>query len=178
MRLTTYTGTEFVPSDPIAADVHPLDIIHPLSMQCRYGGHVKRFYSVAEHCVHLSRVVSPKNALWALLHDASEAYIVDIPAPVKVLLPEYLGIEAKIMAVVCERFGLPLEMPDEVREADIRIRSDEGLFLINGEHPWIVPQDAFGVELGCWAPAHARMVFMSRLRELWDGWSDDFSLLP
>ncbi|QIG68870.1 putative metal-dependent phosphohydrolase protein [Rhizobium phage RHph_Y55] len=178
MRLTTYTGTEFVPSAPVAEDVHPLDIIHPLSLQCRYGGHVKRFYSVAEHCVHLSHLVAPKHALWALLHDASEAYIVDIPAPVKALLPEYLGIEEQIMAAVCERFGLAPEMPDEVRHADIRIRSDEGMELIHGSHPWIIPEDSFGIELDCFSPARARTVFLSRLRELWAGWSDDFLRLP
>lgn len=174
MRLTTFTGVEFIPSAPSAKDIHPLDIIQSLSNQCRYGGHVRRFYSVAEHCVHLSNLVSPKHALWALLHDACEAYLVDLPAPVKILFPEYLVVEAQVMRAVCERFGLDPEMPDEVRHADIRIRSDEGMQLINGAHDWILPTEAFGQELGCWMPSEARLKFLTRLRGLWGGWSDDY----
>ena len=51
----TFTGRQFFPLDPDPQDIDIVDIAHSLAMQCRYNGHTDRFYSVAEHCVHVSR---------------------------------------------------------------------------------------------------------------------------
>jgi len=123
--MQTYTGRKFWPLDPRADEICIEDIAHSLSMQCRYGGHCQRFYSVAEHSVIMARFVSPANALWALLHDASEAYLADVPRPLKRHLAGYKDAEAAVMAAVCDRFGLPNEMPAEVHAADNRILADE-----------------------------------------------------
>lgn len=112
----TYTGKRFYPFDPRAEDVCIEDIAHALSMQCRFGGHCARFYSVAQHSVFVSKMadtllhVNPKRfyevAMWGLFHDAAEAYFVDVPRPIKQSIPEYAAIEERIMAVIIQAFGL------------------------------------------------------------------------
>lgn len=151
--------------DPRADEVFIEDIAHSLSLQCRYAGHVLRFYSVAEHSVLIARCLrdqyGEQTALYGLLHDASEAYLVDVPRPVKPYLTGYKAAEAKVMAAVCERFGMPLDMPPEVHEADERIIADE---LVN-----LVPMDwharytgrELGVRLRYWTPDKAREEFLA-----------------
>src|SRR5690349_19702773 len=120
--MQTFTGRRFYPLDPKVEDIDPTDIAHALSLICRYGGHVTRFYSVAEHCVLLSHAVSPENALWALLHDATEAYVGDMVRPLKQHMPAYRDVEDRLMLVIADRFGLPIRdgedfLPDEVKAA-------------------------------------------------------------
>ena len=81
--MVTYTGKEFYPLDPNPADIDIKDIAHALSNCCRFAGHIKSFYSVAQHSVIVSELCEPENALAGLLHDASEAYLSDIARPVK-----------------------------------------------------------------------------------------------
>jgi hypothetical protein len=124
--MQTYLGGRFYPLDPRPEDVHPRDIAHALSLICRYGGHVLRFYSVAEHCLLLSHAVAPEHALWALLHDATEAYVGDMVRPLKVDMPAYCEAEDRVAVAIAARFGLEgTTMPPEVKEADTRILLDE-----------------------------------------------------
>jgi len=116
-----YSGKRFYPIDPRPEDIDPADIAHALSLLCRYGGHVDRFYSVAEHCVLMSEAVTPENQLAALLHDATEAYVADVVRPLKRYLPDYKAIEEKVWYAIAVRFGVELELPAEVKEADTRI---------------------------------------------------------
>lgn len=164
--MQTYSGRRFWPLDPRPHEIHIVDIAHALSRQCRYAGHCLDFYSVAEHSVILSRYVSAPNALWALLHDASEAYLVDIPRPLKPYLTGYREAEDRVMAAVCERFGLPPAMPDEVHAADNRIIGDERANLSECEAPWDVSPEPLGIEIGCWSPDRAWCEFLLRFREL------------
>lgn len=101
-----HSGIAFWPMDPRADEVRLEDIAHSLSLLCRFGGHCSRFYSVAEHSVHVARLCSPEVALWGLLHDASEAYVVDLPRPIKRQLPEYAEIEGLVQFAIAEHFGL------------------------------------------------------------------------
>jgi 5'-deoxynucleotidase YfbR-like HD superfamily hydrolase len=123
--IQTYTGKPFWPLEPELGEIDIVDIAHALSMQCRYSGHTKRFYSVAEHSVHISNSVSPENALWGLLHDASEAYLVDIPRPLKPYLPQYKEAETRCMMAIAKRVGLSWPEPAEVKEMDTRILFNE-----------------------------------------------------
>src|ERR1051325_4550411 len=117
--MQTFSGRRFYPLSPRSDELDPADIAHALSLLCRFAGHVERFYSVAEHCVHLSYAVPPEDALAALLHDATEAYVVDVPRPLKRSLPEYQEIEFGVWAVIVERFGLlSVTLPDSVKWAD------------------------------------------------------------
>lgn len=161
-----FSGGQFWPLDPRAEEIHIADIAHALSMQCRYAGHCLRFYSVAEHSVKLSHVVSPENALWALLHDASEAYLVDVPRPVKPYLTGYKDAEARVMAAVCERFGLPLDMPAEVHAADNAIIGDERANMAPCAAEWYATGPGLGVTLNYWSPEVAERMFLARFNAL------------
>ncbi|MBC7148967.1 MAG: hypothetical protein H5U22_06270 [Rhizobium sp.] len=160
--MQTYTGRKFWPMDPKPNEVCIRDIAHSLSLQCRYAGHCRRFYSVAEHCVHIARWlvgIAPEAALFGLLHDASEAYLIDVPRPVKPFLTGYRDAEAKVMAAVCQRFGLPLEMPAAVHEADERIIADELVNLVRMQ--WHARHDdPLCVPLQYWSPEEAEAQFL------------------
>ena len=97
--IQTYTGRLVNPFDIKEGDISIEDIAHSLSMQCRFNGNTNKFYSVAEHSINVSLILSSmpaKTQLLGLLHDATEAYLSDIPTPVKKYLPDYLSIEEKL----------------------------------------------------------------------------------
>lgn len=127
LPMSTYSGKEFYPLDPNPEDISIIDIAHHLSNICRYGGACQTFYSVAQHSVICAMEASYENKKWALLHDAPEAYIGDIIHPLKVTdqYETYREIEEKLMAAVCEKFGLEPIMPEEVHEIDIYVRHTE-----------------------------------------------------
>jgi len=119
--IQTFSGVEFYPLDPRPDEIRIEDIAHALSMQCRYSGHVRRFYSVAEHSIRVADMCHPDHALWGLLHDASEAYLVDLPGPLKHhsdIGRLYREAEEKLMKAVCERFGLAWPVPEPVARVD------------------------------------------------------------
>jgi hypothetical protein len=120
-----FTGKAVYPLDLRPEDIDPLDIAHSLALQCRFNGHCKRFYSVAEHCLRVLRYVRGTTLgplelehKWALMHDAAEAYMTDIPRPIKRSISGWKGIEEDIERVISERFGIPLPIPDVVKHAD------------------------------------------------------------
>ena len=127
--LQTYTGLAFYPLAPHADVVSIEDIAHSLSMQCRFAGHTRDFYSVAQHTVLVSqKLASPWDALWGLLHDAAEAYLVDLPRPLKHhsrLGVEYRRIEERVMRAICERFRLPFNEPPGLKEVERRLLRTE-----------------------------------------------------
>jgi uncharacterized protein len=118
--IQTYTGRQFWPLEPDPEEIVVEDIAHALSMQCRFVGHCNHFYSVAQHSVLVSRACDPRDALWGLLHDAAEAYLVDLCRPVKhePRMLAYREAEAALQRAICLRFGLPFEEPESVRRAD------------------------------------------------------------
>ena len=108
----TYSGRKFYPYDPKPEDVSVEDIAHSLSLQNRFNGHCERMYSVAQHSINCAKLLKDlgydvKYQLYALLHDASEAYLSDIVSPVKEYLPVYYEIEEQVQNVIWEYFGLP-----------------------------------------------------------------------
>ncbi|WP_246638809.1 hypothetical protein [Rhizobium binae] len=166
--MQTATGRKFWPMSPRADEVFIEDIAHALSLQCRYAGHCLRFYSVAEHCVLMARHLRWEGvdvALWALLHDSSEAYLVDVPRPVKPYLEGYKPAEAMVMAAICDRFSLEKEMPAVVHDADNRIIADEIVNLVpmdwHGKH-----NEPLGVRLRYWSPEKAKEEFLATFEAL------------
>jgi len=113
-------GKRFHPLEPEPMEVDIRDIAHALARICRFAGHTRDFYSVAQHSVIVSHNVPAEDALWGLLHDAPEAYLSDLSTPVKSALPRYREIEQGVLAAVATRFGLDLPMPRSVKVADSR----------------------------------------------------------
>lgn len=167
--MQTFSGRKFWPLDPRSDEVHIEDIAHALSMQCRYGGHCTRFYSVAEHSVLMARTfVNLDLALWALLHDAAEAYVADVPRPLKRFLPGYKEAESKVMAAICDRFGLPHEMPERVKYADECILADE-IRQAMAKMAWHEEHATpLGVTLQFWDPERACEEFLAAFYALMD----------
>lgn len=168
--METFTGKMFWPMDPRPEEIDIRDIAHALSNACRYAGHVQRFYSVAEHCVLMSRCfVTADDAKWALLHDASEAYLVDVPRPVKPYLPGYREAEKAVMLAVCRRFGLADLMPAAVHSADNRILCDERAQAMSASGLlWNLAGPPLGVTLEFWAPEVAERHFLMVYRSLFE----------
>ena len=170
--MQTFTGVRFRPTDPNPDDVRIADIAHSLSMQCRYNGHVKEFYSVAEHCVLMSRAVPAEFALEALLHDATEAYVGDMVRPLKIQMPEFQEAERKVATAIGEKFGVrpSSDMSPEVKDADNRILLDEKVALFPD-----IDRRAFLKEAGIeplrvyiqgWEPSQAEREYMMRFLSL------------
>ncbi|MGA7861666.1 MAG: phosphohydrolase [Thermoplasmata archaeon] len=136
--LTTSSGLKFYPKDPEGSEYRIEDIAHALSLTCRFAGQCREFYSCAEHSVLVALVayrLNRKLGPWGLMHDASEAYVVDIPRPIK-YLPEMEGyrvLERRVMSAILKRFGLPDQEPPDVKTADrLVLRSEaETLGLLN-----------------------------------------------
>lgn len=162
----TFTGRVFWPMDPLPSEIDIEDIAHALSMQCRFGGHAVRFYSVAEHSVLLARHVAPEHRKWALLHDAAEAYLVDVPRPVKPYLGDYRLNEDRLLIAIATRFGLPTELPgrilpEAVSEADHAILADERLQVMAPcIRAWSLLRPPLGIKMEFWPPAVAERAFL------------------
>lgn len=117
--ITTYTKKHITVMDPKEEDIDINDIAHALSMLTRANGHFASFYSVGQHsigCAYeaIEREYSKKVILACLLHDASEAYLCDIPRPLKRSMPDYLAAEDKMQNLIFEKFlGEPLTGDEE-----------------------------------------------------------------
>ncbi len=97
------------------------DFAAPLSRICRFGGHVKAFYSVAQHSVLCAQNVPEEFRFEALMHDAHEAFVGDMPKPLKMILPDYEKAENLARADLCSKFALPVAMSPEVKTVDERM---------------------------------------------------------
>lgn len=181
--IQTYSLRQFWPLDPRPGEVHIADIAHALSMMCRFTGHVHEFYSVAEHSVRVSirsaevaagEGLSPDRILhyarWGLLHDASEAYLVDLARPVKrsAEMQPYREAEARVMAAVAERFGLEGVEPPLVKEADVVLCYTEARDLFPAVHPeWVWHAAPLSEKIEPWTPKYAKARFLAQFHELW-----------
>lgn len=182
--ITTFSRRKFWPLNPRVADIELVDIAHHLSMICRFTGACRSFYSVAQHSVLVSRYTeaalfdasqkgdtTPGKRLlsWALLHDAAEAYLMDIATPVKYAPPlaHYRVIEKLIQAAVCDRFGLDREEPPFVKAIDTRMLRTEQRDLMPppfDDEPR--PEEPFLETVVPWSAAKAEHEFLIRCNEL------------
>lgn len=147
------------------------DIAHALSHICRFTGHTKHFYSVAQHSVAVSHMVQPELAMQALLHDAAEAFIGDVAKPLKMLLPDYAVIEKRVEAEVFSRFGLEVNLALEVKAADYLQLVIEMRDLMPARSDYM-DKDQPNVRLDIYPkilplrPKQARHLFLNRFIEL------------
>lgn len=149
---------------------HPVDIedvAHALSQICRFGGHSREFYSVAQHCVFVSQLVSPENRLAGLMHDAPEAYLGDVVSPLKRRMPEYQYHEKLLWASMAEQFGLPKELPAEVKAADLTMLAAEARDLMGYDATiWGIPPAPESIRIVPWPHRLAKWRFLDTYQSL------------
>lgn len=162
-----------------------MDIAHSLSMQCRFSGHCKQFYSVAEHSVIVSLLVKPEYALYGLMHDASEAYLTDVTSPVKPELGNYHDLEYQIMGAILTRFQLlddSKELWDDVKDADkAQLKAEAKHLMVTGGKDWVENFPTVrteGLTPRCFQPQQAKDLFLSRFWELSKDRGVDSGLSP
>jgi len=168
-QFRTALGIEFDIANPNPSDVQLYDIAHSLSLQCRFAGHTKSFYSVAQHSVLAAQVagligLSPCDQRWALMHDASEAYCQDIVRPLKRQLDQYRAIEDRLMSVIADVFGLDMPMPPIVKIIDdtlMRTEQRELMGVVLGES-----ELAYEIKIESWSPETARERFLQEATQL------------
>lgn len=176
--MVTFSGLYINPVNPNPEKIKIEDIAHALSQLCRFGGHTNQFYSVAQHCCHVHDFMrdhfdcSENQKLAGLLHDAAEAYLVDLPRPVKGQIPQYKEIEYNLMQVIFRKFGVT-ESEDThvlVKQADDAVlRSEAESFMPNGGKEWDwegIDNRGFVIP-SAWTPATAKHTFLRKFNALY-----------
>lgn len=168
MYLSTATGHLIDLLSMTADDVKLMDIAHSLSQQCRFAGHTKQFYSVAQHSVRVALALPRNLQLVGLLHDATEAYVVDLPRPIKQMLPDYRLLEDRVWAVISMKYGLPPELPAEVKRADERALAAEFREVMTFQPPadWFPGIHPLPPACRAWGPEEARDAYLALFTEL------------
>ena len=177
--IITRSGLKFDLANPTAAMVDPTDIAHSLSMQCRFNGHTRDFYSVAEHCCLVADLVPVEHQLAALLHDATEAYVGDLVRPLKEDMRDcarYEGVtcmydvtEERVWQAICQRFDLDPILPDCVKHADlVALATEKRDLMASHPEPWpclngITPAST---TVHAWTPSAAAIHYHARLLQL------------
>ncbi len=162
----TFRGIRMYPLDPRPDEIDIADIAHSLSMQCRFNGHTRHFLSVAEHCCFVHDLLPAEWRLCGLLHDASEAYLSDVPRPIKQTAefgPAYRAAEDALMQVIAAKFEFVYPIPDVVVRVDHAICRTEAVQLMAPVLEWSDgAQPISGLKLHCWAPVQAEHEFLHR----------------
>ena len=172
--IATFSGHRITPLNPDPSDIFIEDIAHALANQCRFTGHVREFYSVAQHCVLASFIVAPGFELEALLHDGSEAYLADIARPIKNqpgFGDVYHAAEALLEQAISKRFGVPYPMSPEVKIADNLLLWAEMRDLMPNDPPDGV--DMYAETINPWLPGEAESRYLDRYEYLTGGYFSD-----
>ena len=180
--LRTFTGRRFYPLKPKIEDVSIFDIAHALSMLCRFAGHVHEFYSVAQHSVLVAQATAKgewyrpgteDEVRWALLHDAAEAYLVDVPSPLKNMAgfgDGYRAAEKKLLRVIARRFGLESATePEIVRHYDhVLLCTEQRDLYGERETPYVPSYEVMMLteRIMGWSPSLAEEMFLGTFMRL------------
>lgn len=163
------SGAAFSIADPASTPNWSIeDIAHGLSQVCRFAGQSPVFYSVAQHSWHVSYLVPLQHALAALLDEAAEAFIGDVTAPLKALLPDYRAIEARVEAAILGRWGIALPLHPSIKEADRIMLATEQRDIMQSRALW---SGTAGIEplpypIRAWPAPDARRMFLKRFVQL------------
>jgi hypothetical protein len=173
---TTYSGLKFYPTAPRPSEVKIKDIAHALACVCRFGGHTREPYSVAQHSVLVSKRLynlAPNNIvlqLHGLLHDASEAYIGDMVRPLKVQIPYFMEVEEKLMATIYKGLKVPKLSHGEERllkRADNELLMTERRdILVPTKHVWHIAEKPVEIDIDPWNWVKAEGEFLMRYKFL------------
>jgi hypothetical protein len=174
--IRTYTGKQFHFAKPALNEVALLDIAVSLSRKCRFSAHSKVFYSVAQHAclIHdylLDQGEPLEVAFAGLNHDDGEAYLVDVPRPVKVYLREHMGffgfddIEDSILWSVFNKYNILWPIPKAVWDADNAMLATEMAQLMPVPEDYKGASPIPGLVLEPWSEERARQEFLERFRK-------------
>jgi hypothetical protein len=172
--IMTQSGRYFSFTEATPDGIHIEDIAHALSHLCRFTGHTREFYSVAQHSVMVSYSVPPEMALEGLLHDATEAYVGDVSRPLKMLLPEYQKIESFVWSLIAKRFGIAEDLPPEIKQVDnVLLFTERRDFMpanlkSQDEWAWGAPIGTLPFRIIAWPPEDAKKLFLDRFHFLTD----------
>lgn len=169
--IRTYSGYKFHFDTVDDNEYRPDDIAHALAMNCRWTGHVKRFYSVAQHCVLASYEAPPGEELAALLHDASEAYVHDTPSPLKWYLQDhdftaFSDLEKRIDKAIFHSFGLKYPRSPIIKHIDVRLLATESRDLMPEGEERLYMSDPYPWHIKPWKPEEAERKFYTRMMEI------------
>jgi uncharacterized protein len=160
----TASGVVFWPLDPLPAEINLDDIASGLSKLCRFGGQLPgdEIYSVAQHSVLVALSLPHDLRAVGLMHDATEAYCVDVPRPIKKYLVNYDVVEARLAAAIGDRFSLELcDLDPLVKIADERALATEKRDLcLPPPRPWRLAAEPWVARITPWSPAEARKAFL------------------
>lgn len=167
----TYTGGGFHPLDPDSEEVRLRDVAAGLAHTCRFGGHCRQFYSVAHHSLHVASELAdrgPRLELFGLLHDAGEAYLGDLPRPLKAEFETFERAEERVLRAVWSAFDV--EPPGDaeweaVMAADDRLLAYEADELL-ADGSWAADPPDLDYDLQSDAIADVRERFRSRGKRL------------
>ena len=135
--ITTFTGRKFHYLCPNPNEICIEDIAHALALTCRFGGHCKEFYSVAEHSYRVAMIVDKQDKMAALLHDAHEAYLHDVPRPIKSDIIGYKEIADRVQSVINKAFGVIVYEPDHLAYADDVLLATEARDIMPTTQDWL-----------------------------------------
>lgn len=140
-----------------------------LSKICRFGGHTKQFYSVAQHSVLVSQIVPYQYRLQALFHDATEAFIGDMVYPLKRIMPAYKAIEERLHNAIFDKLGIDPVMPPVVKEADrIALATERRDLMPADDAPWAILEGISPIvpTITALPPEKAQAGFMAWYRQI------------
>jgi len=167
--IQTYIGKQFWPLAPRPQDLDIRDIAHSLSLQCRFNGHCREFYSVADHSVRVAGHLPDDLALWGLLHDAAEAYLGDLTRPLKRQEEAqwFNDAEERLLQVIAATFGLAWPMPEAVRTADdVLLVTEARDLMVEPPADWRLAVEPLADRIEPLAPAAAEALFLERFEAL------------
>lgn len=169
--IMTHTGKKFKPFNPRTEDIDIEDIAHALSNICRFNGHVNQFYSVAEHSVLVSVLCPEELKLKGLLHDAAEAYLGDVPSPLKTESQE--AAEAILLNKIFEKFRVASGGNGIIHQIDEQVLFWEALKLGMDPFSWdwmpdgqIDKGDCCPELIQCLEPTRVKKLFLSHFHSL------------
>lgn len=154
--IRTFSGIYMNVFEPTVDMINIEDIAHALSNTCRFGGHTPKYYSVAQHCVFCAENTKG-DKLEALLHDAGEAYLTDMPKPIKQKLRNFKKLEDNLMFVIAKKFGFNYPLSRETKIVDELALKDEWEFVIGNK---VLPM---------YTTQYSKFLFLEKFNEIKDG---------
>lgn len=189
-NIQTYSGKMFNVFDPDASLIDIEDIAHALSLTCRFGGHCSSFYSVAQHSILVSdwmyKNLHPQKSaiigMIGLLHDAAEAYIGDVPRPIKRFINDFDKIEFNIIEMIYKKYGVwnfykkgnsrrlsTVKFSHNLQFADDTVLSTEKRDLMKSEvKGWQKLPPPCSKRIRTWNPQEAEKKFINRFNKYWE----------